>query len=227
MLTHLFIVFFSIVSFYYRPQRSWGKVIFSQACDSVHRGGAWSGGVGAWSRGVGLVQGCVSGPGGVPGLGGCAWSRGCLVPGGAWSWGVCMVLGGTWSGGCAWSGRVPGPGGAWSGGGGCLVPGGVPGLGGWPGPRGAWSQGVCMVRGGVPGPRGGLVETPPEAATAAGGTHPSGMHSCFIITGPSWRENYLHRFFLLKVREQDQLNNQHCRSRKMLQRSQRMNHRKL
>ena len=51
-------------------------------------------------------------------------------------------------------------------------------LGGWSagggvcslGERGAWSQ-------------GGLCETPPPptgTATAAGGTHPSGMHSCFF-----------------------------------------------
>ena len=43
-------------------------------------------------------------------------------------------------------------------GGGCLVPGGVPGPGG-------------------SGPGGCLVETP-QTATAAGGTHPTGMHSC-------------------------------------------------
>ena len=74
---------------------------------------------------------------------------------------------------------------------GCLVLGGVPGLGGVC----AWSQGVsgpgrrvCLVPGGLvqgvsgPGgcllPAGGLVETPPGTATAAGGTHPTGMHSC-------------------------------------------------
>ena len=54
----------------YRPQQSWGKVIFSEACvkNSVYRGV-------------------------VPGLGGClvpgaclVW--GCLVLGGAWSWGI-------------------------------------------------------------------------------------------------------------------------------------------
>ena len=37
--------------------------------------------------------------------------------------------------------------------------------GGWS--RGAWS--------GVPG------GDPPPTATAAGGTHPTGMHSCFVI----------------------------------------------
>ena len=36
-------------------------------------------------------------------------------------------------------------------------------------PGGAWSWG------------GGLVETPPEPATAAGGTHPTGMHSCYLM----------------------------------------------
>ena len=57
--------------------------------------------------------------------------------------------------------------------GGCLVQGGVcsrgvPGPKGGSAPRGdAWSWGVC------------LVETiPPRTATAAGGMHPTGMHSC-------------------------------------------------
>ena len=45
-------------------------------------------------------------------------------------------------------------------------------------------QGGCLLRGvpvsgGVPAPGGCLVETPPPTATAAGGTHPTGMHSCF------------------------------------------------
>ena len=43
--------------------------------------------------------------------------------------------------------------------------------------------GVCLVPGGVPGPGGsgpGGVPggDPPGTATAAGGTHPTGMHSC-------------------------------------------------
>ena len=49
---------------------------------------------------------------------------------------------------------------------------GMPGAGG-----GAWSWGVC------------LVETP-QTATAAGGTHPTGMHSCSKI---KWRKNWGHR----------------------------------
>ena len=48
------------------------------------------------------------------------------------------------------------------------------------GPRGdAWSRG-CVVPGGVPGPGGAWWRTPPRTATAAGGTHPTGMHSCYI-----------------------------------------------
>ena len=70
--------------------------------------------------------------GGVPGLGGCVLGPGglYLVPGGTWSGGVYLVLGGfTWS----WGG-VPGPRGCtWSGGvGGTWSQGGVPGLGGVP-----------------------------------------------------------------------------------------------
>ena len=47
---------------------------------------------------------------------------------------------------------------------------------------------VChSVYRGVPGPGGGclvlggLVETPPRTATAAGDTHPIGMHSCYFL----------------------------------------------
>ena len=62
--------------------------------------------------------------------------------------------------------------------GGGSAPRGVPHPGG-----GAWSGGVLGPRG-VPAPargvwsRGSLVETP-WTATAAGGTHPTGMHSCW------------------------------------------------
>ena len=88
----------------YRPQRSWGKVIFSQASVILSTEvGACSGGV--CSRGGGVCCGGVC-------SGGDAWSGGLLARGGAWSRGV---------------------------------PGG----------------------------------DPPGTATAAGGTHPTGMHSCF------------------------------------------------
>ena len=57
--------------------------------------------------------------------------------------------------------RVPAPGG---GGGGCLLR-RVPAL-----------EGGCLLQGGlVRGVPGG---DPPPTATAAGGTHPTGMHSC-------------------------------------------------
>ena len=66
--------------------------------------------------------------------------------------GVCLSTGGG-----AWSRGLPGPGG------------GVPGLGDtWLG--GVWSGG-CLLQGGC------LMETP-QTATAAGGTHPTAMHSC-------------------------------------------------
>ena len=46
---------------------------------------------------------------------------------------------------------------------------------------GAWSGGgACSQGGGVPGPGRCLVETP-RMATAAGSTHPTGMHSCFVM----------------------------------------------
>ena len=43
------------------------------------------------------------------------------------------------------------------------------------------SQGVCLAPPGG-GVGGGRVETPPGTATAAGGTHPTGMHSCLIFS---------------------------------------------
>ena len=102
--------------------------------------------------------------GGVPGPGGCTWSRGgvpgpggYLVGGCTWSWGVYLV-----PGGCTWSGGVPG-GCNWSRGctwsrGVYLVPGGCTWSGGVPGGC-TWSRGVPGL-GGVPG-RGGLPGTPP------------------------------------------------------------------
>ena len=48
----------------------------------------------------------------------------------------------------------------------------------------AWSWGVSASGG--PGPGGGMVRggawwRPPRTATAAGGTHPTGMYSCSLI----------------------------------------------
>ena len=82
---------------------------------------------------------------------------GCLVPGGG-----CLLLG------------VPGPGG------GCLVPGGAWSQGVWcrgvPGAGGCVVQGGAWSRGYVPGRGGPGGDPPPGTATAAGGTHPTGMH---------------------------------------------------
>ena len=56
-------------------------------------------------------------------------------------------------------------------GGGCLLSGGS-GPGGVPGPEGCLLPGRGVVHGG----------DPPETATAAGSTHPTGMHSCFALS---------------------------------------------
>ena len=69
--------------------------------------------------------------------------------------------GGGWSQGGHGPGGVPGPGG-------CLVPGALV-------PWGAGPGGYLVLGGLLQG--GCLVETP-QMATAAGGTHPTGMHSC-------------------------------------------------
>ena len=74
-----------------------------------------------------------------------------------------------------------------------LLPGGVPALGGGvPAPGGAWSGGSALGGAcswgvpaqGVPAPGGsgrGVPGGGPQMATAAGSTHPSGMHSCFFM----------------------------------------------
>ena len=87
---------------------------------------------------------------------------------------VCPRGGGAWSEGCLLPGGVPDP---W----GVPAPGGVPALAGCllPGVLlrgGACSRGVPALVGGCSG--GCLMETP-GMATAEGGTHPTGMHSCY------------------------------------------------
>ena len=140
----------------------WGKVICLQVC-VCPQGGSASGG--AFS-------------GGVPG------PRGCLLLGGAWCMGVSALGGCLVGGGClvpgmgAWSQGVSAPGGM-SGPGGCLVW-GVSALGGVPGGRGVPGPGgICSW--GVPGPGGVPGGDIPRAATAAGSTHPTGMHSCNLL----------------------------------------------
>ena len=107
----------------YRPQRSWGKVIFSEACVHILStgGGAWlllgGGGMLGCSGGVWLLPGwgaCVVAP--LGGMCGCSGGHAWLLPGSCsrgvggmrgCSWGVCVVaLGGgvcvVAPGGCAW-----------------------------------------------------------------------------------------------------------------------------
>ena len=73
--------------------------------------------------------------------------------------------------------------------------------GGVPGPGGSvCSQGGCLVcRGvccrGVSAPGGVCSQggwwRPPRTATAAGGTHPTGMHSCLLVFCATKIENYI------------------------------------
>ena len=112
--------------------------------------------------------------------------------------GVCLSTGGVPAPG----GRVPGPRvGVWS----WRVPGPRGDAWSWgaSGPGGAWSQGVCSWGvsgpGGVPGPGGCLVETP--LATAAGGTHPTGMHSCCGLSLKTLSGKKVKRVWLFRVQQ--------------------------
>ena len=169
----------------YRPQLSWGKVMFLQASAILLKGGCLVPGVGAWSWKGSAPGGCLV-PGRVPGPGGCAWS-----------WGGCLVLGGlqahTQGGNWGGSGPGPHPGGNWGG--------SDPG----PHPRGKlrWIRSRSILKGEIEGdevqahtqgaywggirsrptPKGEIEwdhvqPSPPHMATAVGGTHPTGMHSC-------------------------------------------------
>ena len=75
---------------FYRPQRSWGQVIFSEACvkNSVHRGVCMAGGY-AWQGAC--MAGGMHGRGGVHGRGAVCVAGGVHGKGHAW-WGVCMVV---------------------------------------------------------------------------------------------------------------------------------------
>ena len=117
--------------------------------------------------------------GGVHGRGMCVCPGECACPGGVHGWGDMHDWGHVW-GGHAW------PGGAWLGAcmgkGACMANGGMCGEGSH-----AWQRGPCMVEGGCAWQRGvhgkggmhgkwGCMAR--QAATVAGGTHPTGMHSC-------------------------------------------------
>ena len=92
---------------FYRPQRSWGKVIFSEACvkNSVHGGGY------AWQGGMHVQGACMA--------------RGACVAG-KHAWGACMAGGMHGRGACrwwgpAWQGDRPVWQGAWWGVGACMA----------------------------------------------------------------------------------------------------------
>ena len=92
---------------YYRPQRSWGKVIFSQACVILFTGGGrvWPGGGGVLWQGA-----CMAG--------GHAWLGEACMAGGVHGWGGMCGWGHVWQGVCMAGGHV------WQGslhGGGCMA----------------------------------------------------------------------------------------------------------
>ena len=93
-------VLFVGFKYLYRPQRSWGKVIFSEACvnNSVHRGGGGS----AWLL-PGGVHGCSQGKGGMRGCSGGGGLHGCSQGGvrGSCGGGAWLLPGGRGRG-CAW-----------------------------------------------------------------------------------------------------------------------------
>ena len=105
-----------------RSQRSWGKVIFSQASVILSTGGlCMVAGRHRWLSGACMVVGGMCGCRCV-----CGCGRLCSCRGHAWLWGACVVLGGMrGSGGHVWF---------W---GACVVAGGH-----------AWWQGACVVAGG-------------------------------------------------------------------------------
>ena len=96
--------------------------------------------------------------------GGHAWQVACVVGGHVWQGGSMHGKGGhTWQGGHVWQGE------------GACMAGGVHGGGHmWQG--GIRGRGAC-VAGGMCG-RGACVAG--ETATEADGTHPTGMHSCYL-----------------------------------------------
>ena len=139
--------------YFYRPQTKFAKVMFLQMSVCPQRGRAWLGACMVLGGHVWLWGACMV-------AGGHAW----LLGGVCGCWGACMVVGGhVWLQG------------GMHGCGGCVVAGGMCGEGGhawwrrhaWWGGH-VWQRGGCMAKGACVGYDGKW----------AGGTHPTGMHSC-------------------------------------------------
>ena len=123
---------------FYRPQRRWGKVIFSEACvkNFVHGGGhAWQGVymAGACMAGGMHGRGVCMAEGGVHGRGVCVaggmHGRGGMCGRGRHAWqGACMAAGACVAGACM-AGGVHGRGHVWQGGQWACVAGGMHGRG--------------------------------------------------------------------------------------------------
>ena len=114
--------------------------------------------------------------------GGHAWQGGVHGRGHAWRGVVCVAGGGVWWG-CAWQGGMCGGGHAWWWGA-YMVVGGMHG-------RGMHGGGECMT-GGMHG-RGHTCHAHhpltlrDTVGQCAGGTHPTGMHSCHLFIQPKMR----------------------------------------
>ena len=140
--------------FNYRPQTKFLKVMFLQV--SVCPQGGLHG-----CQGVCVVAGGICGCRGVGGMCGCCWGH-------AWLLGACMVARG-WH---VWLlGGMHGCLGA------CMAPGGHAWWRGCAWQRGhAWQRGACMVRVAWVG-----YDEIRRYDQWAGGTHPTGTHSCFLM----------------------------------------------
>ena len=118
------------LTYYYRPQRSCGKVMFSEVCvknsvlgGHVWQGRAWQGGRKCMVAGGGGMHGRLCAwwghawQWGVCGRGGHAWQRGmhecvcgrgaCMAGDMCGSWRACMARECVWQGGCAWQEKWP------------------------------------------------------------------------------------------------------------------------
>ena len=150
----------------YRPQTKFAKVMFLHVSVCPRGGGCG-------------IPACLAG--GIPACLAAGLRVGGCIP--AWLAGFQAHTQG--GGGLEWSGLVgspgPHPGGSWGvwPGGGVLQAHTLEGWGGSPGPHPGGSPGPHLGGGGIPACT--EADPPPRlTATAVGGTHPTGMHSCSV-----------------------------------------------